>query len=288
MDYGPPPMKCAWVVPDWIMSSQVLSPAAKVVLMALADAYDRTAKATVMTSAQVGAAAGMTARAATNAMKELVDDGLLHMGPGNRLMFPKTPENPGKADLEGMGSSPDREKGLPLTIPSKERLTSSPTRINASASGGERLGVYPLVPDSSGILGHLKSAPNKDADLPREGGTPDHTHCPTEESGNAQTGLWEEFRSAYPRRLGDLGLAAGRRKFILLLRDGVNPQEVIDGARNYRSLLARLGRAGTEYVKQIPAFLNQRTWEEYSEKPATIATPGVISRPMFKDQEEEL
>jgi len=73
---------------------------------------------------------------------------------------------------------------------------------------------------------------------------------------------WQEFVSAYPKRLGDLGKSKGREKFFRLLRDRVEPETIISGARRYREFLVATGKNGTEYVKQIPTFLNSKAWEE--------------------------
>lgn len=73
---------------------------------------------------------------------------------------------------------------------------------------------------------------------------------------------WHEFVSAYPKRLGDLGKAKGREKFLRLLKAGVEPERIVSGANRYRQLLIATGKNGTEYVKQIPTFLNSRAWEE--------------------------
>lgn len=73
---------------------------------------------------------------------------------------------------------------------------------------------------------------------------------------------WQEFVSTYPKRLGDLGKAKGREKFLRLLRERVEPDKIIAGAERYRQLLVATGKLGTEYVKQIPTFLNSKAWEE--------------------------
>lgn len=73
---------------------------------------------------------------------------------------------------------------------------------------------------------------------------------------------WHEFLLAYPRRLGDLGKAKGRDKFLRLLRDGISAEELIAGARRYSAFLTATGRLGTEFVKQIPTFLNAKAWQE--------------------------
>lgn len=100
---------------------------------------------------------------------------------------------------------------------------------------------------------------------------------------------WQEFLSAYPKRLGDLGKAKGREKFLKLLRDRVEPERIISGANRYREFLISTGKIGTEYVKQIPTFLNSRAWEEEFEADVGLpAKPQAIDHLARIQHEREL
>ena len=73
---------------------------------------------------------------------------------------------------------------------------------------------------------------------------------------------WLAFDAVYPVRTGDRGLARGREKFAALLKSGVPPGDIIDGARRYLEWAKATGQQGSPYVKQIPTFLNGRSWQE--------------------------
>jgi uncharacterized protein YdaU (DUF1376 family) len=79
---------------------------------------------------------------------------------------------------------------------------------------------------------------------------------------------WLEFVEAYPRRAGDLGKAKAETIFRRLAKS-VDPIQIIDGARRYREYCEAIGRVKTEFVKQMPTFLNARGWEEEFEAPDT-------------------
>lgn len=80
---------------------------------------------------------------------------------------------------------------------------------------------------------------------------------------------WARFCAAYPKRSGDLGKAKGRVTFLALVRSGTDPERIIDGARRYSEFEKVIGKWGTEFVKQIPTFLNGRAWEEDFDPPPT-------------------
>lgn len=86
--------------------------------------------------------------------------------------------------------------------------------------------------------------------------------------------LWQEFVAAYPARNGDRGLAKGRLIFDRLVASGTDSAALLEGVRRYRAWCDATGRSGTDYVKQIPTFLNGRFWEEEYELP-TVTVPVV-------------
>lgn len=78
---------------------------------------------------------------------------------------------------------------------------------------------------------------------------------------------WEEFAEAYPKRAGDLRKSDGKRRFLSLVKQGVDADAIIGGARRYAAYCEALGKVKTEFVKQMPTFLNGRGWEEEFEVP---------------------
>lgn len=75
--------------------------------------------------------------------------------------------------------------------------------------------------------------------------------------------FWLEFTGIYPKRAGDIKKADGCKIFTRLITTG--PKELVykinDGARDYAHYCSP-SIEGTGYVKTMPAFLNQRAWEE--------------------------
>jgi len=86
---------------------------------------------------------------------------------------------------------------------------------------------------------------------------------------------WAEFLAVYPKRKGDLCKAKGEEKFKSLLKSGQSPGEIIAGAKRYSDFLRATDKYATEFVKQIPTFLNGRAWEESWDVPSP---PGLLSK----------
>jgi len=79
---------------------------------------------------------------------------------------------------------------------------------------------------------------------------------------------WLDFCEAYPKRSGDLNKSKGRVSFGARVREGATPGDIVAGARRYKSFCDLTGKTGTEYVKQMTSFLNQRCWLEIWNAPA--------------------
>ncbi len=69
---------------------------------------------------------------------------------------------------------------------------------------------------------------------------------------------FDEFWKAYPRREAKQGAKA---KYARLLRDGMEPETLIEGARRYAAYCARVGRE-REKIKIPTTWLNQGCWED--------------------------
>ena len=80
--------------------------------------------------------------------------------------------------------------------------------------------------------------------------------------------FWDRFFAIYPKRSGDVGKAKGKDKFLHACKSGEDPEAIIDGAKRYRQWCKDTLKIGTEFVKQIPTWLNGRCWQEDYVAPA--------------------
>ncbi|WP_431861425.1 hypothetical protein [Azospirillum sp.] len=76
---------------------------------------------------------------------------------------------------------------------------------------------------------------------------------------------FDAFWDVYPKR----GHAANPRKpaaekFARLVKGGVDPADIIAGAKAYASSMRQTGKDGTEYVMQATRWLNQEVWRDYA------------------------
>lgn len=140
--------------------------------------------------------------------------------------------------------------------------------------------VYTIAVDTLTVPRHLvppgiKCTPAPDAPLPRHLVPPTGACDAPNPSINHQietsiikgavlTAFWETFLKAYPSRGSgnDRGITPGRKKFEAEVKRGTSPEILITGAETYAKNCILTDRAGTQYVKQIPAWFNQRVWEE--------------------------
>lgn len=94
--------------------------------------------------------------------------------------------------------------------------------------------------------------------------------------------MWLEWLRVYPKRNGDRKCASGEKKFLALLKAGIEFQALLDGVKRYRAWCDAMGKTGTEGVQQITTWLNGKAWEEPWEIP-------LASRPKtMNDKLEEL
>lgn len=75
--------------------------------------------------------------------------------------------------------------------------------------------------------------------------------------------LFDEFWEKYPRRKGSNPRKPAFQKFQSKVRDGVDPQAIIRGARAYAQQLANDGKSNTEFVAQAQTWLNQERWNDH-------------------------
>lgn len=73
---------------------------------------------------------------------------------------------------------------------------------------------------------------------------------------------FQEFCRVYPKRAGGDGRSKAAEKFDELLRQGVDPEDIVAGAKRYAAVAAAEDQIGTRFVCQKSTWLNQRKWED--------------------------
>jgi hypothetical protein len=75
---------------------------------------------------------------------------------------------------------------------------------------------------------------------------------------------FQEFWKVFPARKGSNPKYPARQKFDELVRQGIDPDAIIGGARGYAAAAGK--DANTEFICTAVVFLNQRRWEDYAPK----------------------
>lgn len=82
---------------------------------------------------------------------------------------------------------------------------------------------------------------------------------------------FEEFKKDYPKRAGNYGWKAAERKYLALVKTGVDPVAINTANRRHAEEMRKLKRIGTEFVPMPASWLNQ---EDFSESAmAALAEP---------------
>jgi hypothetical protein len=92
---------------------------------------------------------------------------------------------------------------------------------------------------------------------------------------------FDQLWGAYPRREGSNPKQPAREKFGRLVRDGVEPDEIIAGARAYASDPGT--KPGTQYVRMMITWLNQGQWSDYRPSGAGPPMPPGLTPEQQKD-----
>jgi len=94
----------------------------------------------------------------------------------------------------------------------------------------------------------------------------------------AETIFENEFWPAYPRRNGSNPKHPAKTKFVDHVRKGVDPAEIVAGAKAYAAFMAA---DDPKFVKQAEVWLNKRCWaDEYGER---AQPPPKPKRDTFED-----
>lgn len=94
---------------------------------------------------------------------------------------------------------------------------------------------------------------------------------------------FEEFWSAYPRRDGSNPRQPASEKFSRFVAAGIEPGEIIDGARRYSAECERNATEG-RFVAQATTWLNQQRWKDYGAP--GVAQPDGEKIPVFASDAE--
>lgn len=88
-----------------------------------------------------------------------------------------------------------------------------------------------------------------------------------------QPDRFEEFKAAYPPRNVRFQATPARKRWLEALKRGADPGQIIAGAKGYAAEQARIGKAGTEFVKTAEVWLRNQLWLDYQPEPDAEAKP---------------
>ena len=75
---------------------------------------------------------------------------------------------------------------------------------------------------------------------------------------------FDEFWLAYPRRDGPNPRKPAEQRFNSLVKSGVDPQTMIDAARELCEAERKRGNIGTRFIPQAITWLNQQRWSDHA------------------------
>lgn len=76
-----------------------------------------------------------------------------------------------------------------------------------------------------------------------------------------------DFWTAYPPRKGSNPKAAARTKWDSAIKNGVEPEIIVNAAKAYRDEMIAAGQLGTEFVCHARTWLNQKRFLDYAPDP---------------------
>lgn len=94
--------------------------------------------------------------------------------------------------------------------------------------------------------------------------------------------FFERFKEAYPRRDGAQPWKPAEKKFIAMVKTGVDPEEIIAGAVAASAEARRNNSFGTPYVPQAVTWLNQQRWTDHATDAALVAKANEAVSKMFR------
>jgi len=91
----------------------------------------------------------------------------------------------------------------------------------------------------------------------REGGKSTRAASPSNED-------FENFKRDYPKRAGQYGWKAAERKYLALVKTGVNPKMIAMALVRFSEEMRKLKRVGTEFIPMPASWLNSEDFVEYA------------------------
>lgn len=166
----------------------------------------------------------------------------------------------------GDGSEPDEVD---------EDVSSEPVR-NSFGTGSE---ISPQMEDGGG---------NKEEEQPPiapQGAASAAPSPSRDEIGEEFEDLWRAYGGNSARGKATNPKAPALDRYRRIRKSGVPAERILAGAKGYVAAMEDCGKHGTEYTKQLVAWLNQRLWEQYadpdgddSDSPATRAMEAALAR----------
>jgi hypothetical protein len=75
---------------------------------------------------------------------------------------------------------------------------------------------------------------------------------------------FENFKRDYPKRAGQYGWKAAERKYLALVKTGVNPKMIALALSRFTEEMRKLKRIGTEFIPMPATWLNSEDFVEYA------------------------
>lgn len=131
----------------------------------------------------------------------------------------------------------------------------------------------------------IRRLPPTPADLPRTLPTPDPVREGKGKEGKVEEknlsdacaskpDPFDEFWKLYPRRDGANPKEPARRQFVMAVKAGAHPQDIIAGVKRCRQVEAK--NIGTPYIPQAIKWLRDQRWNDYPEKPGGDDGDGLL------------
>jgi uncharacterized protein YdaU (DUF1376 family) len=139
-------------------------------------------------------------------------------------------------------------------------------KIEKKRAAGKLGGRPKSLPDND--EGKASGSENgKQNESERKPATATATYTPVVPKGT-QPDRFEEFRAAYPLRNVRFQATPARKRWLEALKRGADPEQIIAGAKSYAAEQARIGKAGTEFVKTAEVWLRNQLWNDYQPEPS--------------------
>lgn len=91
-----------------------------------------------------------------------------------------------------------------------------------------------------------------------------------------------DFWLVYPPRKGANPKAAARTKWDTAIKNGVEPEVIINAAKAYRDEVIAEGNMGTPFVSHARTWLNQKRYEDYEPDPGSKERDARIDADMLR------